>query len=473
MISAGLIAALVLALVVIQGISLHRTPYNGPPNVSVIPVGEMWRQLAVGPDLPKAQRTPQLSGQPWPNGGANYGVQAEGIVFDYDGNLYVCDHYQPGFAQLQPTQPPSNQVVAGFIWKLDASTHEWTNFAEGPGTTGLHIYAAGDKIFNRYMLLACDIEARRIVWFDTRTAVMTVIASSYNGQALQGPDDLTVSPTGQVYFSDSDYGSQNTPAGPNAVYRLDPTPNADGTFSFTITQIITNLAKPNGIEITPDGKTMFVFDLEVPIAPNADVFSPLAVGNGGSGYDIYGMTLDNGARPTPGLYSGGIIARYDLNAAGEIVYKDGTVSPENSMQTAGRAIASRSNVGCDGGAMDTEGNLYVAWHNAANLFPSPYENITQFIYNAFNNQRGEITVYNKWGYEIDNLTPYMAELPPIRTPDGPPFHLAEMEFVGQQVTNFMPVNLAFGKGRWKNHLFMGRFAPWGVYRILTNKVGYS
>jgi gluconolactonase len=107
---------------------------------------------------------------------------------------------------------------------------------------------------------------------------------------------------------------------PNAVYRVD----TDGR----ITRIIADLFRPNGIEVSPDGRRLYVADngsRQLPINPN------------GPANDRFGI-----------VEGGGLIA-YDLDANGNV--------------SNGRLILSRKDVAPDGMAMDTEGNLYVAMHN--------------------------------------------------------------------------------------------------------------
>ena len=108
---------------------------------------------------------------------------------------------------------------------------------------------------------------------------------------------------------------------PNAVYRVD----LDGK----ITQIIADLFRPNGIEVSPDGKRLYVADngsKELTINPN-------------------GPAKDRFDIPASG---GGVVA-YDLDAKGNV--------------SNGKLILRTEEVSADGMAMDTDGNLYVAMHN--------------------------------------------------------------------------------------------------------------
>ena len=78
-----------------------------------------------------------------------------------------------------------------------------------------------------------------------------VLVSQYDGKRLNSPNDLVINRQGQVYFSDPRYlGPEPMELDHMSVYRYDP----DGT----LTRLETNLTKPTGIVISPDGKTMYI-----------------------------------------------------------------------------------------------------------------------------------------------------------------------------------------------------------------------
>lgn len=79
----------------------------------------------------------------------------------------------------------------------------------------------------------------------------TVLASAYNGQKLQRPNDLIADRKGGVYFTDP---GANPPAGqapgPTAVYYIRP----DGS----LLRLATDIARPNGIILSPDERVLYV-----------------------------------------------------------------------------------------------------------------------------------------------------------------------------------------------------------------------
>ena len=80
----------------------------------------------------------------------------------------------------------------------------------------------------------------------------TVLAAEYNGQRLTAPNDVCVDPQGRIFFTDPAGLGVDNPQGDSSVFRID----APGKF----VKIIDNLQKPNGILVTPDGKTLYVSD---------------------------------------------------------------------------------------------------------------------------------------------------------------------------------------------------------------------
>ena len=77
---------------------------------------------------------------------------------------------------------------------------------------------------------------------------------------LSGPNDLWIAPNGDIYFTDAYYHRNYWPEGHTevlevrGVYHL--TPNG------AISRVISDYKQPNGIIGTPDGKTLYVADIE-------------------------------------------------------------------------------------------------------------------------------------------------------------------------------------------------------------------
>jgi gluconolactonase len=78
-----------------------------------------------------------------------------------------------------------------------------------------------------------------------------VLADRWQGKRFNSPNDLTIDLKGRIYFTDPRYvGDEPREIDAEGVYRIDP----DGT----VTQIIGDVPKPNGIILSPDMKTLYL-----------------------------------------------------------------------------------------------------------------------------------------------------------------------------------------------------------------------
>lgn len=80
---------------------------------------------------------------------------------------------------------------------------------------------------------------------DLKTGKSEVLADSYEGKPLQGPNDVTMDGRGRLYFTDL--------AGA-AVYRID----APGKLARILAA--PDIERPNGIQISPDDKTLYLIE---------------------------------------------------------------------------------------------------------------------------------------------------------------------------------------------------------------------
>jgi gluconolactonase len=152
----------------------------------------------------------------------------EGPAADKDGNVYFTDI-------------PNNRI---HVWNTGGESR--TFMEDSGGANGLFFNREGN-------LLACHGGARRLVSISPDKKV-TVLADSYNGKKLNSPNDLWVDGDGGVYFSDPRYGSEEGLEQDGFhVYYLSP----DGK---TLTRVIDDLTKPNGVLGTADGKWLYVAD---------------------------------------------------------------------------------------------------------------------------------------------------------------------------------------------------------------------
>ncbi len=119
------------------------------------------------------------------------------------------------------------------------------------------------------------------------------LADSFEGKRFNSPNDVAVDTKGRVYVSDPRYvGGEPRELTDEAVYRIDP----DGS----VHRVETTATKPNGLAVSPDGKTLYVSDngpkrkalLAVPLTPEGDAKGkPRVLKNFGNGRGIDGLTV--------------------------------------------------------------------------------------------------------------------------------------------------------------------------------------
>jgi len=118
-----------------------------------------------------------------------------------------------------------------------------------PGSNGMIAGPGGT-------LLIADSGDRAIVRLDLATGRRTMLATRYDGRRFNSPNDLVRAANGAIYFTDPPYGLDGLDASPlkeqpaNGVYRLDP----DGR----VTLIDGSLSFPNGVALSPGGRTLYV-----------------------------------------------------------------------------------------------------------------------------------------------------------------------------------------------------------------------
>lgn len=150
----------------------------------------------------------------------------EGPAPDGDGNVYFSD------------------IPNERIHKIDAAGkvsvfREKSNFANG-----LMVNAKGEVV-------ACEMNGA-IVAISADGKERRVIADKFDGKRFNAPNDLVIDKDGGVYFTDPAFRAPNPlPQGKTCVYYAD----AKGK----VTRLIDDLPNPNGVRLSPDEKTLYVF----------------------------------------------------------------------------------------------------------------------------------------------------------------------------------------------------------------------
>jgi gluconolactonase len=123
-------------------------------------------------------------------------------------------------------------------------------YGKEPGSNGLTVDGLGQ-------LVSCEHGDRRVARLDWNGGKRT-LADAYEGKRLNSPNDLVYRrATGDLYFTDPPYGlptqSDEDPRKElpfNGVYKV----SADGT----ITLLVRDMTRPNGLAFSPDEKTLYV-----------------------------------------------------------------------------------------------------------------------------------------------------------------------------------------------------------------------
>jgi len=150
----------------------------------------------------------------------------EGPAADADGNVYFSD------------------IPAEKIHKIDAAGKVTVFRDKSNHANGLMVNAKGEVV-------ACEMDGA-IVALAADGKGRRVITDKYEGKRYNAPNDLALDAAGGVYFTDPAFRAPTPlPQGKTAVYY------ADGAGKTT--RLIDDLPNPNGVRLSPDGKTLYVF----------------------------------------------------------------------------------------------------------------------------------------------------------------------------------------------------------------------
>ena len=157
----------------------------------------------------------------------------EGPASDKQGNVYFTDQ-------------PNNRIME---WTTDGKL---LTFMQPCGrSNGLYFDRKGN-------LWSCADEKNEL-WKISRSKEITPILGKFSDKAFNGPNDLWITSKGGIYLTDPYYKRSwwdhtTMPQEKQCVYFLKPDHK-------TIIKVEEDLAKPNGIIGTPDGKILYVSDI--------------------------------------------------------------------------------------------------------------------------------------------------------------------------------------------------------------------
>ena len=172
---------------------------------------------------------------------------AEGFTFTegptwLKGKLYFSDMWFKNAAAGDYTGSPAKSRL--IVMNPDG---QYRVLATGMQSNGTIVGRNGN-------LIVCDMFGHRVVEVDPATGrVVRVLFATVNGKPIDGPNDLVMDAKGGVYVTDPQFTPEATKSQPGKqVYYLAP----DGAVRVVIGP--GEYAMPNGVELSPDGKTLYV-----------------------------------------------------------------------------------------------------------------------------------------------------------------------------------------------------------------------
>jgi gluconolactonase len=213
------------------------------------------------------------------------------------------------------------ETQANRITRIDKDTNQTSTFLENTnGSNGLAFDAKG-----RLISVQTTPGATKIGVIHPKGTEAT-LTDNFDGKPYGRPNDLVVAKNGGVYFTDPGPNAAPgqppaTPPLPPAVYYLPPGGKA--------TQIATGIARPNGIMLSPDEKTLYVNDT-----------------------------------------NGEFIVAFDVAANGTVSNRRNFAKYASTNKTAAGVTS-----GADGLAVDTEGRVYCAAIGGVQVFSPKGEHL--------------------------------------------------------------------------------------------------
>jgi gluconolactonase len=150
----------------------------------------------------------------------------EGPVWSRDGYLLFSD-------------VPNNRIMK---WVPGEKTEVFR--ADSQGANGLTLDAQG-------RLYICETHSRQLTRLDKR-GKLEVLAAKWQGKRFNAPNDVTVRKDFHIYFTDPAFGNQQDARELDffGVYHITP--------KGELTVVAKPVGRPNGIALSPNGRTLYV-----------------------------------------------------------------------------------------------------------------------------------------------------------------------------------------------------------------------
>jgi gluconolactonase len=232
------------------------------------------------------------------------------------GKLYFSDMFFQNPAANDWTGSPARSRL--IVMESDG---KWRPLSSGMQSNGTIAARNGN-------LLVCDMFGHRVVEMDPATGrVVRVVLDKVNGKPIDGPNDLVMNAKGGLYITDPQFtpDSQKSQPGKQVYYLA-----SDGTARVVIGP--GEFAMPNGVELSPDGKTLYV----------------------------------NNTWAQPGE---NFVWAYDVSGDGSLSNKRQFAMLNRTAEVlSAPKAADRFDSRADGSAIDTDGRYYVATSSGVQIF---------------------------------------------------------------------------------------------------------
>jgi gluconolactonase len=178
---------------------------------------------------------------------------------------------------------------AGFVYVSDEEQNKiYRVHLDGTKETLIAIGDPDGNTYNReHQLIDCASVLRAIIRVKP-DGKYTVLADKFEEKKFNSPNDVVIGPDGAIYFTDPtlDLPSNQKKEIPfQGVYRLDK--------NGTVRLLIKDMAQPNGLAFSPDGKRLYVDDSD---RKDIRVFNFDASGNA-SNERVFGEEKEEGGVP--------------------------------------------------------------------------------------------------------------------------------------------------------------------------------
>ena len=203
----------------------------------------------------------------------------------------------PTFSEIVDVSTPLEQVVSGFdflegpIWHptdgsvifsdiMGNSIYSW-HPATGVTQRRRNSYMANGNAYDRQgRFVSCEHATSRLTRSDMTADSYEVLATHYEGKALNSPNDVVVKSDGMIYFTDPTSGRSAGFGVPReqelsfqGVYRLNPE-------TKELVLLVDDFSKPNGLCFSKDESLLYVNDTDRQHIRLFDVGQDGTIGNG-------------------------------------------------------------------------------------------------------------------------------------------------------------------------------------------------